>query len=264
MPHILFITHGGGPWPIFSFSGIDENDRLDMLTHFQSMDTVLNAPKALLVVSAHWESNPVSVNVSSSPHLYFDYHGFPEETYHLSWPVKNDVVLAHHVISVIEKAGIPVIKNERRGYDHGVFIPLMAAYPKAHIPIVEISIHQELDVALHLRMGQALSALLTDDVALITSGNSYHNIPKMFHPNAEAIHAAKQFDAWIVQKAALTGQSRWDALCSWKTAPYAQMCHPKEDHLIPLMVAAGAAGNTPLIPIWKGTLNGIPLTSLGA
>lgn len=262
MSTILFITHGGGPWPILSFSGINEDDRLAMLSHFQSIDRVLQSPKALIVISAHWESNPVNVNISPSPHLYFDYHGFPSEAYQLSWPVKNDVSLAHNVISAIEKAGIPVMKNDRRGYDHGVFIPLMAAYPDATIPVVEVSIHEALDVELHLQLGEALAPLLNNDVALIASGNSYHNIQNMFHPNPEVIQAAQHFDEWVIQTASLSGQARWDALLNWKHAPYAKTCHPREDHLIPLMVAAGAAKDKPLTPVWHGGLNGIPLSSL--
>lgn len=263
MSNVLFITHGGGPWPTLSFPGMDETDRAAMLSHFKSIDTLLESPKALIVVSAHWETEVISVNTHPTPNLYFDYHGFPEEAYHFSWPAKNDLPLAKTVLNTIQQAGIPATKNDTRGFDHGVYIPLMTAYPHANIPIVEVSIQNQLDPEFHLNLGKALRPLLTNDIALVTTGNSYHNIPTMFRSTPAAITAATHFDQWVIQSAALPEQPRWEALCNWKSAPYATLCHPREDHLIPLMVAAGAVGATPLAPVWQGTLNKIPLTSLG-
>lgn len=167
------------------------------------------------------------------------------------------------MLDELQEAGIPVMETQNRGFDHGVFIPLLPAYPQAEIPIVQISIHKQLDPEVHLRLGKALRSLIDDTVGLVTTGNSYHNLPKMFVPTQESIYASEQFDAWLTETLACPESERWNRLVNWSSTPYARDCHPREDHLIPLMVAVGAAGDFPFKPIWRGRFNGLLLSSFG-
>lgn len=260
MSTISFITHGGGPWPIISLPGMAESERVSMYQHFQSLGEGA-VPKALLVVSAHWEADAIYVNTNPAPSLYYDYMGFPDEAYRLSWAPQVDLSLSEVVADVLNQAGFSVKKDRVRGFDHGVFVPLSVAYPKVEIPIVQISIHHSLDPDLHLNLGKALSVLVSDGYSLITTGNSYHNLRRIFNPTPQAIAASEDFDAWLVETLQLPESRRWEALLDWSHAPHAYECHPREEHLIPLFVAVGAAGGTPLIPFWQGHMNGLNISS---
>jgi len=195
-------------------------------------------PKAILLISGHWETQRPTLNIAANPPLLFDYYGFPEHTYRLTYPAPGAPWLADRVKGLLESAGMPVDTDASRGWDHGVFIPLMLIYPDADVPILQLSLQENLDPADHLAMGRALAPLRDEGVLIIGSGMSYHNLRRFF--DASGASEAEQFDDWLTT-AALDPATRDEALANWSKAPFARACHPREEHLIPMMVAAGAA-----------------------
>jgi aromatic ring-opening dioxygenase catalytic subunit (LigB family) len=204
------------------------------------LGTLPERPRAILVVSGHWEAPVPTVNVATAPGMLFDYYGFPEHTYRLQYAAPGDPALGARVRALLANAGIESAAETERGFDHGVFVPMLIVDPAACIPVLQLSMRQDLDASFHLEMGRALSPLRDEGVLIVGSGNSYHNLRHFYDGEAEA---AATFDAWL--DSAITSQpaaARNAALARWAEAPAARACHPREDHLIPLMVAAGAAG----------------------
>jgi aromatic ring-opening dioxygenase catalytic subunit (LigB family) len=205
-------------------------------------------PKAVLVISGHWEESEFTISSGSSPGMVFDYSGFPPEMYQISYPAPGDPALAEQVREMLSQAGWPARLDADRGYDHGTFSMLKPMYPDADVPVVQVSLKNSLDPAAHFEMGRALAPLRDDDVLIIGSGFSTHNLrlrgPQMAQPSAA-------FDGWLRRTLAnLDPTARKEALLHWEQAPAARLNHPREDHLIPLMVAAGAAGADPATPIY--------------
>lgn len=238
---VVFLPHGGGPWP-FVEMGLDpvEVDRLT--AYLRSVRTVPpTPPKALLVVSAHWEEPVATVSSGESPPLLYDYYGFPPQSYQLQWPAPGDPVLASRVRQRLDAAGIETAADGARGYDHGTFVPLKVIYPDADVPTVVLSLLSSLDPGEHLRVGRALAPLRDDGVFILASGMSFHNLRMFGTPRARS--AAELFDAWLRDAAEQPARERDDRLRAWAQAPGARQAHPREEHLLPLMVAAGAAGD---------------------
>jgi len=238
----LFIPHGGGPC---FFMETQPRDLWDKLAEYlKGIDGSLGEkPKAVLLVSGHWEEPVPTVNATANPPLLFDYYGFPEHTYKLTYPAPGLPVLANHVRELLAQAGIASGSNDGRGFDHGVFVPFKLVYPDADVPIVQLSLHHSLDAAIHLQIGRALAPLRDAGVLIVGSGMSYHNLREMFQDAPRFNEPAEQFDAWLT--AAVTEPDmaeRERKLASWQQAPGAMRCHPRPEHLLPLMVAAGAAG----------------------
>jgi aromatic ring-opening dioxygenase catalytic subunit (LigB family) len=190
-------------------------------------------PQALLVISGHWEEDVPTVGAAKSPQLIYDYSGFPPETYQLTWPAPGFPELAGHVKSRLQKAGLPAASSDTRGYDHGVFIPLKVAFPQADIPVVTLSLANSLDPALHLKIGRALKPLREDGVLIIGSGMSFHNLRALF--TGGAMERSREFDGWLTNTIESPVAERDARLRDWKKA--------REEHLVPLMVAAGAGGD---------------------
>jgi aromatic ring-opening dioxygenase catalytic subunit (LigB family) len=210
----------------------------------QGLDGTLPAPpKALVVVSGHWEEPAFTASAAAAPELIYDYSGFPEHTYRLSWPAPGDPALAARVAALLEAAGLPSATSQTRGFDHGVFVPLKVAFPGARIPVVSLSLASSLDPALHLAAGRALAPLRDEGVPIVASGMSFHNLRGYFRP--ETKERARAFDAWLTQAAESHAPERSALLTGWREAPFANYAHPREEHLIPLMVAAGAGGEAP-------------------
>jgi aromatic ring-opening dioxygenase catalytic subunit (LigB family) len=195
-------------------------------------------PKAVLVVSGHWEAPRPTLNVAATPPLLFDYYGFPDHTYRLTYPVPGAPELAPRVQGLLAEAGIETALDGRRGLDHGVFVPFLLIYPRAEVPILQLSLQQGLDPGVHLRIGRALAPLRQEGVLIVGSGMSYHNLGSMFSPRGDA--AAAAFDGWLGE-AVRDPSTRDEKLQAWRTAPGGRDAHPREEHLLPLMVAAGAA-----------------------
>jgi aromatic ring-opening dioxygenase catalytic subunit (LigB family) len=196
--------------------------------------------QALLVISAHWEEKVASVTTNPAPPLLFDYYGFPPHTYELTWPAPGSPELAARVRSLLQNAGIESREDASRGLDHGVFVPLKLTFPNADIPTVQLSLRAGLDPEEHLKIGRALAPLREEGVLIIGSGMSYHNMRGFNHP-ASLAHS-ERFDAWLTNAVKGAPADRDASLSAWKKAPSAIECHPREEHLLPLMVAAGAAG----------------------
>jgi len=197
----------------------------------------------LLVISAHWEEAQPTVMTGARPPLLFDYHGFPPHTYELEWPAPGAPELAEQAIDLLGRAGISAGKNPQRGFDHGVFVPLLLSHPEAREPTLQLSLRSDLDPEAHLAIGRALAPLREEGVLIIGSGNSYHNT--QFFGTPEALPNSQRFDAWMGETVALPQPERDAALIYWSAAPAARAGHPREEHLLPLMVAAGAAGDSP-------------------
>lgn len=240
----LFIPHGGGPcffMDPFPGTPVDLWDR--MAAYLRGIDTSLGTrPRAVLVVSGHWEASPALVNDSPHPPLLYDYSGFPEHTYRLTYPVAGAPDLAARVRQLLAGDGFASAAEASRGLDHGVFVPFKLVYPAADVPIVQLSLHGSLDAATHLTIGRALGPLRDDDVLIVGSGMSYHNLRDFFADAPDRNRQSHEFDAWLHD--AVTDpdvERRWTALAAWQEAPGALASHPTPEHLLPLMIAAGAA-----------------------
>jgi len=210
-----------------------------MAAYLRGIDASLGArPKAVLVISAHWEAPVPTVNVSARPPLLYDYYGFPEHTYRLTYAAPGLPALAARVRELLAKAGIASSEDSERGLDHGVFVPFKLIYPGADVPVVQLSLREGLDPATHLAIGRALAPLRDEGVLIVGSGMSYHNLREFF--NGSDSRLAAEFDAWLAQAVA-EPDGRDIRLGAWREAPGALASHPRSEHLLPLMVAAGAA-----------------------
>jgi aromatic ring-opening dioxygenase catalytic subunit (LigB family) len=241
---VIFLPHGGGPCFFMDWTW-GPADTWHATQHFlEGLAARLpESPKAILVVSGHWEETAFTASAAVRPELIFDYSGFPEDTYRLTWPAPGDPELAARVVSLLEQAGLPTALSANRGFDHGVFVPLKVAFPEARIPVVSLSLSGSLDPALHLAAGRALAPLREEGVLIVGSGMSFHNMRGYFKP--ETLDRARAFDAWLTKAAESPAAERDVLLTGWRAAPFAAYSHPREEHLIPLMVAAGAGGEAP-------------------
>jgi len=198
-------------------------------------------PKAVLVVSGHWEERDFTVMAAANPPMIYDYSGFPEHTYRIKYAAPGSPKTAERVHQLIEVAGMAAHVDSQRGFDHGTFAPLAVIYPDADIPVLQLSLKRGYDPKTHIAIGHALAPLRDEGVLIIGSGLSYHNL-REFGPRAKAPSAA--FDFWL-QETLLSASptERISRLLDWESAPSARSAHPQEDHLLPLMVAVGAAGD---------------------
>jgi aromatic ring-opening dioxygenase catalytic subunit (LigB family) len=233
-----FISHGGGPWPWMKDLTGGAYDRL--AASLQQIPRDLGrTPKAVLVISGHWEESEFTVMTTARPPMIYDYYGFPEHTYKIQYPAPGSPQTAERVRQLIAAAGIPVGADNARGFDHGTFSPLAVIYPDANIPVFQLSMKSGYDPAAHLAVGRALAPLRDEGVLIVGSGLSYHNL-RAFGPQARQPSAA--FDQWLDETlVGSTPEQREARLLAWAKAPSARAAHPQEDHLLPLMVAVGAA-----------------------
>jgi aromatic ring-opening dioxygenase catalytic subunit (LigB family) len=258
MQPTFFINHGGGPC-FFLEPGPMRDAWAELETYLRGfMATLEERPQAILAVSGHWEEGVPTVNAGARPPLLFDYGGFPEHTYRLTWPAPGAPDLAARVRDLLSGAGIASGTNDARGWDHGIFVPLKVMLPHADIPLVQLSMRRGLDPAAHLAIGRALKPLREEGVLILGSGQTYHKMRGFFgggavDPEAEA------FDAWL-RDAMIDGATRDGALIRWAQAPGARDAQPHEDHLLPLMVAAGAASGEPGAVHFHGHALGKPIS----
>jgi len=195
-------------------------------------------PKAVLMVTGHWEERDFTVSTSAQPGMVYDYSGFPPHTYQVSYPAPGEPAVAARALALLAAAGVPARADDRRGYDHGTFTPLVAMYPDADVPVVQVSIKAGYDPAAHLAAGRALAPLRAEGVLIVGSGLSYHNLREM---GPMAKDTSKRFDDWLQATMVAEPAERTARLIAWDRAPDARRAHPAEDHLVPLMVAVGAA-----------------------
>lgn len=241
----LFIPHGGGPCFFMEWTMGPRDTWNRMADWLRGLAATLpTRPKAVVVISGHWEEDAFAVTSAANPALIYDYYGFPKHTYRLTYPAPGDPALAARMVGMLAEAGLPARADDQRGFDHGVFVPFKLIFPDADVPIVQLSLHGSLDPALHLDAGRALAPLRKDGVLIVGSGMSYHNMRGFGDPRSR--RHSDMFDAWLTETIARTdASSRNEALKNWASAPAARAAHPREEHLIPLMVATGAGGDGP-------------------
>ena len=240
----IFIPHGGGPCFFMDWTWGPADTWKATQAFLEGLAATLpETPRAMLVVSGHWEEPAFTAGSGARPGLIFDYTGFPEQTYKLTWPAPGSPELAVRVAALLAAAGLPAATDANRGYDHGVFVPLKVAFPGAEIPVATLSLASSLDPALHLAAGRALGPLRDEGVLIVASGMSFHNLRAYLQP--QTAERARAFDSWLTQAVESPAAERDAMLKDWRNAPFATFAHPREEHLIPLFVAAGAGGEAP-------------------
>ncbi|MEO7037439.1 MAG: class III extradiol ring-cleavage dioxygenase [Polyangiaceae bacterium] len=237
---VVYLPHGGGPWPFVELRIGSKAEQDEMARYLRGLGSVPKSPpKAVLVISAHWEEAVPTVMSGAHPPMLYDYDGFPAESYEITWPAPGEPTLAKRVRDLLSAAGIESAENTERGFDHGTFVPLKLAYPNADMPTVQLSLKRGLDPKEHLALGRALAPLRDEGVFIVGSGSSFHNL-RAFGPQSAKNSA--EFDSWLGETARAEAGERDRRLNDWVSAPSARACHPREEHLLPLMVVAGAAG----------------------
>lgn len=255
---VLYIPHGGGPLPLLGDPAHD-----GLVAFLRSVPTVLGTPDAILVISAHWEQPVVTIQDIPRPELLYDYYGFPSESYSLDYPIPGAPAVARRLEQLLAAANIDYAVDKNRGSDHGVFVPLMLMYPDASVPCLQLSLREDLDPAAHIALGTALAPLRDENVLILGSGSSFHNMTA-FRDGESGIGACEVFDDWLHDtccKADVAATSR--ALQNWPMAPEASYAHPREEHLLPLHVCLGAAipAGEPAERIFNGSMMGFRMSA---
>lgn len=244
----VFLPHGGGPWPFIDesiFGGPGMWGQMEAYMRGLSM-VPPEPPRAVLVISAHWEEVVPTVMSAKKPPMFYDYYGFPPEAYEVQWPAPGAPEVAELVRERLEAAGIATDEDAVRGFDHGTFVPLKLTYPDANIPSLQLSLKRGLDPREHLAMGRALEPLRDVGIFIVGSGMSFHNMRTLQMASRRGpgwiSDDSRAFDAWLAEAMIREASQREQALVEWEQAPSARASHPREEHLLPLMVIAGAAG----------------------
>lgn len=234
-----FVSHGGGPWPYLDGDIRRAYDKLEQ-SLVDMRRELGDRPKAILVISGHWEEEGFAISSGEAPGMVYDYYGFPEHTYHIRYGAPGSPALANRVRALLQAGGVQARLDPDRGFDHGTFSIMKPLYPEEDMPLVQLAIDRRLDPAMHLQVGRLLAPLRDEGVVIIGSGLSYHNLREIRSQRAPEV--SRTFDAWLQET--LVGSApaqRTERLIHWTQAPMARAAHPREDHLIPLMVAVGAA-----------------------
>ena len=238
LAQVLYIPHGGGPLPL-----LGEPTHLHLVQFLSSLTNKLRSPKAIIVISAHWEAAQPTLTASNKPELVYDYYGFPEESYSITYPAPGQPELAQRISGLLTDAGFSPILEHKRGFDHGVFIPLKLIYPQADIPCIQLSLLQGLSPQAHLDLGKALAPLLSEPILILGSGFSFHNMRAFFATDPDGHDLkAEAFNEWLIETCTSPGlqdEEREERLIHWEDAPHARYCHPREEHLLPLHVCYG-------------------------
>jgi 4,5-DOPA dioxygenase extradiol len=232
----IFISHGA---PDLALNPSPARDFLAQLSQ------QLQKPEAILVISAHWNTEFPQVSAATQPETIHDFGGFPSALYRLQYPAPGAPQLAHQVHALLKTADFTSEINPHRGLDHGAWSPLMLTYPAANIPVIQLSIQPYQDAAYHVRLGQALQPLREQDVLILASGTATHNLRAMggYAFDAPPPDWVSEFSDWLTEKA-IAGDMA--SLVNYRQmAPSAERNHPTPEHLLPLFVALGAAGKTP-------------------
>lgn len=230
----LFVSHGA---PTLVFDPVPTRDFL------RSLARTIPRPKAILCVSAHWDTTAPRVGSTLRPHTMHDFYGFPEKLYDLHYPASGYPALAEQAANLLDAADIPVTLDDQRGLDHGAWVPLSLMYPLADIPVLQLSIQSHLPPDHHLQMGRALAPLREEGVLIIASGNATHNLRDVFkHDMFEPpVPYAKAFADWLTARIVSGGAGDSDALLDYlRQGPNGHRNHPSPDHFLPLLVALGA------------------------
>ncbi len=224
---------------------LDDPGHQEMVACLQKITTMIKKPSAIVVVSAHWEEGVPTITAAAMPSLIYDYFGFPDEAYKIQYPCTGEPNLASRINDLLKTAGIVSKLDSKRGFDHGLFVPLKIMYPQADIPCVQLSLVNTLDAAEHVRLGQSIQDLMDDDMLVIGSGFSFHNMQAFFAPETrESKGMNESFERWLRDTCSnphVNEHQRAKNLIDWTRAPGARFCHPREEHLLPLHVCYGLA-----------------------
>lgn len=215
-----------------------------MVAFMRQLPARLKKPEAILVISAHWEEHVATLSDAPMPALFYDYYGFPDEAYEITYPAPGSPALAKRIVRLLNRNQIPAGVDSHRGFDHGLFIPLKLIYPEADIPALQMSLVRGLDPARHLVLGKALRELLTENILVVGSGFSFHNMRAFAWDGKRAPDSANDdFQNWLIEvcTGTMSQAEREQRLKEWEHAPSARYCHPREEHLVPLHVCAGMA-----------------------
>ncbi|KAK9811283.1 hypothetical protein WJX72_001085 [[Myrmecia] bisecta] len=206
--------------------------------------------KSVLVITAHWEESQATVSSSKAPPMYYDYGGFPPDAYKIQYPAPGSPELAARTQQLLREANISSTDDPTRGYDHGTFVPLKLLRPEADLPIVQLSLLSSLDPKAHLAIGKALAPLRDEGVLIVGSGSSFHNMKAFMSalrgggnkiPSKDPSQVFDDYLTDAISNPTHTPEQRLQLLENWESALYARDAHPREEHLLPLMVALGAA-----------------------
>ncbi|MEJ2690029.1 MAG: class III extradiol ring-cleavage dioxygenase [Deltaproteobacteria bacterium] len=237
---IVYFSHGGGPLPILGDPG-----HKAMIDFMKRLPTQLIRPDAILVISAHWEENVATLLGAANPPMFYDYYGFPEEAYKITYPAPGNPSLAERIANLLRAGNLPSRIDGKRGFDHGLFIPLNLMYPEADIPSIQISLLHSLDPAAHITLGKALRGLMSENILVVGSGFSFHNLIAFSWQGGvdEPDPRNDAFQDWLIKvcTSVSSQHEREQRLVDWEKAPSARYCHPREEHLLPLHVCAGMA-----------------------
>lgn len=228
----LFISHGA---PTLA---IEPGETGKLLA---ALSASLPRPSAILVASAHWDTRTPKISTATKPQTIHDFGGFPKQMYEIEYPANGAPEISTKAANLLIDAGISTMLDTTRGLDHGAWVPLMLMYPKADIPVVQISIQSGQSPQAHFALGQALSALQADNVMLIASGSVTHNLHDFFSPqrDAKTLHYVPEFANWLAEK---IEKNDCAALFDYRHQnQYGARAHPTEDHILPLFVALGWA-----------------------
>ena len=257
---VVYVPHGGGPWPFVDIGVGDKAEQNALAAYLRSIRHLpAKPPAAILAISAHWEEPLPTVMTSERPPMLYDYYGFPPESYRITWPAPGHPAIAARVRALLEGAGLASGADGTRGFDHGTFVPLKLAYPDADVPTVQLSLKQGLDPEEHLAIGRALAPLRDEGVFIVGSGMTFHNLRGFGNPQARPV--SEEFDHWLRAAATAEPSERDRKLAQWSKAPSARAAHPREEHLLPLMVVAGAAGADRGTLGYDGTILGLRISA---
>jgi aromatic ring-opening dioxygenase catalytic subunit (LigB family) len=236
---IVYFSHGGGPLPI-----LGDASHKAMVNFMLQLPTRLRKPDAVLVISAHWEESIATLVGAYMPTMFYDYYGFTDEAYEIIYPAPGSPEIAKRIASLLIKKNISARIDLQRGFDHGLFIPLILMYPQADIPSLQLSLLHSLNPTAHIALGKALRELMYENILVIGSGFSFHNMKAFSWQGLNKPDPDNEtFQNWLIETCTgpLSQSEREQLLIEWQKAPSARYCHPREEHLLPLHVCLGMA-----------------------
>jgi aromatic ring-opening dioxygenase catalytic subunit (LigB family) len=248
-------NHLAGPLPL-----LRDPDHIEIIQSLKSrvpqilkLDNQLLRPRAIVLITAHWSTDSPTISTVEKPDLIYDYYGYPPEAYNITYSGRGDLQIANEIVHALEKEGIVNASlDSSRGWDHGVYVPMIFVNPQADLPIVQMSVLSNEDAKQHLRIGRALRALRNKNVAVVGSGfASFHNL-NMIKPlrdassnrRSEIREMSSQWSDSLWKSLSISEtEQRWEALMKWRHLPFADTMHPplRGDHMMPLLITAGAA-----------------------
>jgi len=255
----IFLSHGGGPCFFMEardgpLAAVDKNSSSAAFFRGFAKKFLKTPPKSILVVSAHWLTSSYEVTSGKKTSLFYDYYGFPAETYELEYPAPGDPKLSERVMELVKAQKWQIAGNAKRGLDHGVFLPLKLIYPDADIPVVQLSMLSNLDPKDHVELGKALAPLRDEGVLIVCSGQATHNMRALMSSGSKPGTKEVKFTNWLSETLRKSESERNELLIDFrKSAPEADNAHPRgaHEHLLPLHVAAGAAGSDEGKTVWN-------------